>query len=115
MSETLDLTCPEVAIKTTAGADVTFPISLPFDATSGTHELVIAVTADGAAIKTLTNGDGLTVGTYADGVTPISVLINRTFTAAHPKERLFYCYRLTLSNLKRPYLKGPLQIDGDIT
>lgn len=115
MSDELNLLAPRFTLQGEAGADLSLTINLPFDATGGTHELVIAETATGAAISTLTSGSGLTVGSYADGVTPVAVLIARAFTAAHPGERLFFSYRLTLSSLKRPYAKGVIVIEGDIT
>ena len=114
MTEALKLEAPQINVQAEGGNDVTFTAVFPYDATAGTHTLLIAATADGESVQSYTSGSGLTVGAFASGKTRVAVAIPRAFTLARRKQTLFYSYQLELSSSLRTQFKGSFTFGGDI-
>jgi len=113
-AESLNLEPPKINVQAEGGNDVTYTAIFPYNATAGTHTLLIAETADGVAIASYASGTGLTVGAYASGVTRVAVAIPRAFTLTHRKKTLFFSYQLVLSSLLRTQFTGSFTLGGGI-
>ncbi len=113
-AESLNLEPPKINVQAEGGNDVTYTAIFPYNATAGTHTLLIAETVDGVAIASYTSGSGLTVGAFSGGVTRVTVAIPRTFTLTHRKKTLFCSYRLELSSLLRTQYTGSITLGGGI-
>lgn len=116
-SPQVDLTPPRFELFCNGGNDVALVIKLPFDATEGTHKLLIGATPDGTAFDdgVFAVGSGLTVGAYASGKTPVSIALSRSFTIAHILAKVCFSYTVILSSLKRGYAVGTIEIKGDLS
>ena len=104
--------------KIEGGDDATFTLTFPYNTTGGTHIMMIATSANGVAILTLTNGSGLVVTNGS--TTTVAVTIPRDFTAEQSKKdgakavTLFYIYKLTLSGLKKSKMSGQITLQPSI-
>jgi hypothetical protein len=103
----LDLLPGNLDIKTRAGNDVAFQISLPYDASAGVHQLLISTSPGGDSIKELTDGDGLTV--TGTNPTLIDVLIPVAFMSQYPATNLCFDYNLTLGGVLKTKISGTIQ------
>lgn len=104
----IDLRPGQVDFKAKAGDDVAFTITLPMNTTGGTHELLIAEGRPGSPMRTLTDGDGLTVTNGAS--TTVAVSIPKEFTVDYGGRTLVYDYKLTLGGQTRTKLCGNLEL-----
>lgn len=110
----IDLSSGVVDFKAMAGDDIAFTITLPFNSTGGTHELLISESRPGSTVLTLTSGSGLSISNGTSSV--VSVAIPASFTAGYGSGKtLVYDYKLTLGDLKRTRLSGSLELVKAIT
>lgn len=64
-----------------AGDILPFTLTFPWDVSASTHKMLISKERTGTAQDVLTNGDGITVGSYSGGVTQVSVTVSAEILA----------------------------------
>jgi hypothetical protein len=107
LTKPLDLLPGGLEIKTRSGNDVAFQISLPYDATAGTHQILVATSLGGDSVAEFLDGDGLTIS--GTNPTLIDVLIPVAFTSKYPGVILYFDYNLTLGGILKTKISGTIQ------
>lgn len=106
MTKPLDLLPGDLSIRVRSGNDATFQISLPYDASGGTHQILISTSLGGDSVAELTNGSGLEIS--GTNPTLIDVTISHSFLSQHAGAKLYFDYNLTLGGVLRTKISGTI-------
>lgn len=112
MADAVNFVPSPITFTCKSGSDLSFSITLPYNTTGGTHELLIAATPDGTSIMTLGEGTGLTVTPGATST--VAVLVPRAFMATQSAKQLSFDYNLTMGGIKQTKVTGTIVVKTSI-